>query len=107
MLPTVQLEPANAQLQVNSIPRGANVTVNGRYRGQSPVNLSLSPDINYEIGMSKAGYGVAARKIRLQSAVVEGPASLLNESQGRELEFELRVRSSEATRKRSPDDEAG
>ncbi len=70
-IPTIQLEPANARLLVNTIPRGANVTVNGRYRGQSPVNLSLSPDINYEIGMSKAGYGVAARKIRLQSAASE------------------------------------
>ena len=45
-------------------------------------------------------------QIRIQSAVVEGPASLLNESQGRELELELRVRSSEAARKRSPDEEA-
>jgi formylglycine-generating enzyme required for sulfatase activity len=70
-IPTIQLEPANARLLVNTIPRGANVTVNGRYRGQSPVNLSLSPDINYEIGMSKAGYGVAARKIRLDAAARE------------------------------------
>ena len=69
--PTIQLQPANARLLVNTIPRSANVTVNGRYRGQSPVNLSLSPDINYEIGMSKAGYGVAQRKIRLQSAASE------------------------------------
>lgn len=70
-IPTIRLEPANARLLVNTIPRGANVTVNGRYRGQSPVNLSLSPDINYEIGMSKAGYGVAARKVRLQAAASE------------------------------------
>ncbi len=70
-IPTIQLEPANARLLVNTIPRGANVTVNGRYRGQSPVNLSLSPDIDYEIGMSKAGYGVAARKMRLQAAASE------------------------------------
>ena len=70
-IPTIQLEPANARLLVNTIPRGANVTVNGRYRGQSPVNLSLSPDINYEIGMSKAGYGVAARKMRLEAAASE------------------------------------
>ena len=69
--PTIQLQPANARLLVNTIPRSANVTVNGRYRGQSPVNLSLSPDINYEIGMSKAGYGVAQRKIRLQAAASE------------------------------------
>ena len=71
VLPIVQLEPANASLQVNSIPRGANVTVNGRYRGQSPVTISLSPDINYEIGLSKAGYGTTVRRIRLEAAASE------------------------------------
>ena len=71
VLPTVQLEPANAQLQVNSIPRGANVTVNGRYRGQSPVTIDLSPGINYEIGLSKAGYGTTVRRIRLEAAAAE------------------------------------
>lgn len=70
-LPTVELEPANARLQVNSIPRGANVTVNGRYRGQTPVRIPLSPDVNYQIGLSKAGYGETKRQVRLQAAVVE------------------------------------
>lgn len=68
VLPTVQLEPANAQLLVNTIPRGANVTVNGRYRGQSPVTLPLSPDINYTIGLSKSGYSSAERQVRLAAA---------------------------------------
>ncbi len=67
-LPTITLQPADARLLVNTIPRGANVTVNGRYRGQSPITLSLSPDIDYEIGMSKAGYGVTTRRLRLESA---------------------------------------
>ena len=71
VLPTVQLEPANARLQVNSIPRGANVTVNGRYRGQSPLRISLSPDIDYEIGLSKAGYGSTTRRVRLEAAITE------------------------------------
>ena len=56
-LPLVTLQAADARLRVNTIPRGANVTVNGRYRGQSPITLSLSPEIDYQIGMSKAGYG--------------------------------------------------
>lgn len=70
-LPLIELEPANAQLQVNSIPRGANVTVNGRYRGQSPIKLALSPDIDYQIGLSKAGYGSAVRRVRLAAAASE------------------------------------
>jgi formylglycine-generating enzyme required for sulfatase activity len=67
-LPLIVLDESDARLLVNSIPRGANVTVNGRYRGQSPITLDLSPDINYEIGLSKAGYGATTRQVRLQSA---------------------------------------
>jgi formylglycine-generating enzyme required for sulfatase activity len=67
-LPLIRLEPANAKLLVNSIPRGANVTVDGRYRGQSPITLSLSPGVDYRIGLSKAGYGATSRQVRLQAA---------------------------------------
>jgi formylglycine-generating enzyme required for sulfatase activity len=70
-LPTVKLEPANAKLLVNSVPRGANVTVDGRYRGPSPITLSLAPDVNYQIGLSKAGYGATVRNVRLQAAASE------------------------------------
>lgn len=70
-LPRITLQPADAKLLVNTIPRGANVTVNGRYRGQSPLTLSLSPNIDYQIGMSKAGYGVTSRSFRLESAASE------------------------------------
>jgi formylglycine-generating enzyme required for sulfatase activity len=67
-LPLIKLEPANAKLLVKSIPRAANVTIDGRYRGQSPITLSLSPGVDYEIGLSKAGYGNTSRKIRLEAA---------------------------------------
>lgn len=91
-LPTVQLEPANAQLRVLSIPRGANVSVNGRYRGQSPVTIPLSPDIDYEIGLSKAGYGSTNRRIRLEAAA------------SREIEVDLTARVGEVTVAVLPDD---
>ncbi len=70
-LPMIRLQAADARLRVNTIPRGANVTVNGRYRGPSPITLSLTPDIDYQIGFSKAGYGVSSRSVRLQSAASE------------------------------------
>ncbi len=70
-IPLIVMEASDARLRVNSIPRGANVMVNGRYRGQSPITLDLSPDINYQIGLSKAGYGATTRQVRLQSAASE------------------------------------
>jgi len=84
-LPTFQLEPANAQLRVSSIPRGANVTVNGRYRGQSPVTIALSPDVDYEIGLSKAGYGSTTRRVRLEAAA------------SREITVDMTARTGEVT----------
>ena len=70
-LPLIVLDRSDARLLVNSIPRGANVMVNGRYRGQSPLTLDLSPNIDYQIGLSKAGYGATTRQVRLQSAASE------------------------------------
>lgn len=70
-LPLIRLDPADARLVVNTIPRGANVTVNGRYRGQSPITLSLEPEVDYNIGLSKAGYGVTRRNLRLESDASE------------------------------------
>lgn len=67
-LPLIRLLPANAKLLVNTIPRDANITVNGRYRGRSPITLALSPDVDYVIGVSKAGYGATNRNVRLQAA---------------------------------------
>jgi len=92
VLPIIQLEPANAQLRVLSIPRGANVSVNGRYRGQSPVTIALSPDIDYEIGLSKAGYGSTTKRIRLEAAAAE------------EITVDMTARTGEVTVAVLPDD---
>lgn len=70
-LPIIRLEAADARLRVNTIPRGANVTVDGRYRGQSPLTIDLAPGIDYTIGLSKAGYGSTTRQVRLASAASE------------------------------------
>ncbi len=82
-LPLIRLQPADAKLQVNSIPRGANITVNGRYRGQSPISLALSPGIDYVIGLSKAGYGSTRRQVRLEAAASDSITVDLSARTGR------------------------
>ncbi len=93
-LPLIRLQPANARLLVNSIPRGANVTVNGRYRGQSPLTLDLAPDVNYEIGLSKAGYGITSRKVRLEAAASD---SITVDLTARTGKLTVNVRPADAT----------
>ena len=83
VLPLIRLQPANATLQVNSIPRGANITVDGRYRGQSPISLALSPGIDYVIGLSKAGYGSSSRRVRLSAAASDSITVDLSARTGR------------------------
>lgn len=82
-LPLINLQPANAKLQVNTIPRAANVTVNGRYRGQSPLSLSLSPGVDYVIGLTKVGYGSTRRQVRLDAAASESITVDLSARTGR------------------------
>lgn len=82
-LPLITLQPANAKLEVNSIPRAANVTVNGRYRGQTPISLSLSPGVSYVIGLSKAGYGTARRQVQLKAAASDSITVDLSARTGR------------------------
>lgn len=91
-LPPIVLEPANAVLTVNTVPRAANVTVNGRYRGQSPIELALSPGVDYQIGLSKAGYGRTERQVRLSAA------------QSRTINVDLSARTGKVTVAISPED---
>ena len=65
---SINLEPANAELSIKTIPFGANIKVNGRYRGQSPLVLSLLPNEDYVIAFSKSGFDAAERKILLESS---------------------------------------
>ncbi len=79
-LDTVVLEDADGVLSVRTRPSGANVTVDGRYRGQTPVELALAPGEEYVIALSKAGYGRTSRRVRLGAA------------EGQILDVDLRAR---------------
>ncbi|MAD29194.1 MAG: hypothetical protein CMP00_05945 [Woeseiaceae bacterium] len=67
-LERIILAPANAQLSVDTIPQGANIKVNNRYRGQTPMILSLLPDEEYIIEFSISGFNSQQRKVRLGQA---------------------------------------
>ncbi len=60
-LPEVALAKADNLIEVASIPGGASVTVDGEYRGQTPMQLALQAGRNYRIGFAKAGYATNER----------------------------------------------
>ena len=65
-LEPVTLQPADGILALSSRPAGANVTVDGEFQGQTPLNLSLEPDGEHRIAVFKPGYSRATRSVRLE-----------------------------------------
>ncbi len=55
-LGTITLEPASGVLNLSSTPNGANVTLDGEFQGQTPLELSLSPDRDHRLAVFKPGY---------------------------------------------------
>ena len=54
--PTVRLLPNDGTLILSSEPPGATVTVEGEFRGQTPLTVSMTPGRQYEVSLSKLGY---------------------------------------------------
>ncbi|NNM01139.1 MAG: SUMF1/EgtB/PvdO family nonheme iron enzyme, partial [Gammaproteobacteria bacterium] len=66
-LPEFVLDEADAILRLASTPSGANVTVNGTFRGQTPLTLALEPAELSALRLFKDGYAAATRRITLGS----------------------------------------
>ena len=63
----VRLAAPDARLAVNSTPAGADVTVAGRYRGRTPLELNLPPGLTYEVAVQRAGYEAVTRRVDLRA----------------------------------------
>jgi formylglycine-generating enzyme required for sulfatase activity len=61
------LDPANAVVQIITSPDKANITINGEYIGQSPVEAALSPDIAATVNAFKPGFRRTSRSVTLAS----------------------------------------
>jgi len=75
-LPTFSLQLADGRLQLDSEPSEADVTVNGEFRGRTPLPLRLTPRRSHEIRLTKPGYAIAIRELSLaadsgQTLVIE------------------------------------
>lgn len=64
-LATVKLLPADGNVQVSSQPSGAAVTVEGKYRGQTPLGLSLAPGKSHRVSFSAPGHRPAEREVQV------------------------------------------
>jgi hypothetical protein len=65
----VELRPADGKLAIHTKPAGANVLIGGRFIGQTPLKVDLSPNKDHVVQISKAGYEKTTRKIRVPSSM--------------------------------------
>ncbi|MEE8079185.1 MAG: PEGA domain-containing protein [Pseudomonadales bacterium] len=66
-LPTITLQQADGVLNVVTRPRGAGVTLNGQFQGESPIELAVKSSERYRIQVFKAGYASLERSVSLAS----------------------------------------
>lgn len=82
-LPDIPLEPADGLVQVSSSPSGAAVTVNGRFAGNTPLELELSPDTRHELTLFLEGYRSAQRRLDVSSGAEQNLHVALEAQLGR------------------------
>jgi formylglycine-generating enzyme required for sulfatase activity len=64
-VPTVRLVPADAVLVVASEPPGAAVTVDGQWRGETPIELIVAPRRSHDVRVTKAGHEEAVLAVEI------------------------------------------
>ena len=64
----IRLLPADGRLAVRTQPAGANVIIDKRYAGQTPLKTKVSPNTVHLVQISKPGYDTVSRKIKIEVA---------------------------------------
>jgi formylglycine-generating enzyme required for sulfatase activity len=70
----VKLGLPDGRLVLRSRPTGASVTIGGAYRGRTPLELDVRPDLQQAVSLTREGYEPATRELSVaagESAVVE------------------------------------
>jgi len=60
----VRLGLPDAELTVRSDPAAARVTIGGVYRGETPLHVTLRPDVEVAVSLALPGYAEATRAIK-------------------------------------------
>lgn len=67
----ITLDETDGMLSLTSVPPEANVTVDGVYQGQTPLDLELEPEKPHELLIAHPGFETATRRIELASGETE------------------------------------
>jgi formylglycine-generating enzyme required for sulfatase activity len=65
-LPTIELVVADGTVDVSTSPAGAHLTVDGEFRGITPVSVELSPLTGHRVELFLEGYRKAVRTVQTE-----------------------------------------
>ena len=65
LLDTLVLQPADGRLLLGSEPAGASVSVDGVFKGTTPLTLALAADVEHTLRLTKPGYQRFDRQLQL------------------------------------------
>ena len=63
----VRLQPADGTLALQTQPSGANITIDEKFVGKTPLEVQLSANIPHEIRISKAGYENVSHRVEVST----------------------------------------
>ncbi len=72
-LPLVRLQETDGLLSVTSVPAGATVSIDGRYRGLTPLEVEVAPGQVHQVLVAKPGHEAVTRSV---SVAHRGSAAL-------------------------------
>ena len=65
-LTEIILIKSDGKISIETSPPSVNVTINEKYRGQTPLSVTLAPGKSYQVLLSKAGYEQISRTIQVE-----------------------------------------
>ena len=65
-VPAIMLIKSAGKLNISSQPSGVNVTISGKYYGQTPLSLALPPQEQYQLVATRAGYRNFERNLSIK-----------------------------------------
>lgn len=92
-LGVVQLQPAAGELALSSEPSGANVTLDGKFQGRTPVTLALGPGREHQLAVFRPGYRRHTETVSLAAGASDSKTVQLRARLG---EVQLRIEPEDA-----------
>lgn len=87
-LGVISLQPAAGLLQLDSKPSGANITLNGEFQGQTPLELEIAPGRAHRLAVFKPGYRRHNESLEMEAAATNIRSITLQPRLG-EVKFRL------------------